>query len=111
MKTRQRSTMVLRKIEWKVRNEQVPVRIIGRKVFESLGLDKSEILIAARDKYGKDIDKAHRLANGRNKERNLGNMVALRGESIFCNSGNWDANGIKMEGRCADLRDELHDEI
>lgn len=106
LKIRHGSSLVLRNIEWKVAKEDVSVPIIGRRVLESLGCDNGKMLMAARDKYGEDIDVSHRLPHDGNEEESSGNIAALFGESVFHNSGNVEEDGIITEEVCVDFGDD-----
>lgn len=56
MRIWQGSNLILGNILWKVSTENIQARIMGRCVLDSLGCDNRKMLMAASDKYGKDID-------------------------------------------------------
>lgn len=111
LKIRHGSSLILRKINWKITNEDIPSPIIGRRVLESLGCDNREMLMAARDKYGDDIDVADRLATDGNQEENEGTIAALFGESVFHSSGQIEEDGLEDEDVYVDLGDDRIEDI
>lgn len=66
---------------WKVSEEEISTPITGRRVLESSRCDNCQLLIAARDKYGYDIDVTKRVRDNRNSEETEGQIAALHGES------------------------------
>lgn len=46
---------ILCDIEWKIAEKPLPTHIIGRRVLVCLACDEREMLLVARDIYGKDI--------------------------------------------------------
>lgn len=62
LRIRQRSRLILRNIVWKVSTENDQIPIIGRRVLESLGYENREMLLAAKDEYGEDIEVEERLS-------------------------------------------------
>lgn len=72
LKIRHGLSLILKNVEWKIDKEDIPVPIIGRKELEYLGCDDRELLIAARDKYGEEIDVACRLKLDGTEEESSG---------------------------------------
>lgn len=68
-----------------ITEEKLALPIIGRSVLESLQCDNHERLLAARDRYGDDIDVVNRLKQDVNKEECKEKIAALVGESVFHN--------------------------
>lgn len=75
--------MILYKIRWKVTNEELPTPIIERRVLESSGCDKREVVMAAGDKLDNDIAVEQRMREDGNEESQEGLIAALYGESVF----------------------------
>lgn len=112
LKIRHGSSLVLRNIEWKVARENIAIPIIGRRVLESIGCDNREMLMAARDKYGEEIDVAQRLDDDGNKEEESErNIAALFGESVFHSGGNVEEDGLVNEEICVDFGDDPPKEV
>lgn len=55
------SNVILRSIVWKIGDEPISTAIIGCRVLESQDCDNRSMLMAARDRYGSDIDVNARL--------------------------------------------------
>lgn len=110
LQIRHGTRLVLRNIQWKVTKEDITLPIIGRKVLESLGCDNREMLMAARDKYGDEIDVNQRLEDDGNKEETEGKIAALFGESLFHSSGIIEDDGLEKDDMYVDLGDDqLHE--
>lgn len=82
---RHASNLILRIIEWKIAEEQIPAHIIGRRVQELLGSDNKEMLLAAMDGYEEKIDLKARMKEKGNKEKRSSVFPGLFGESVFDN--------------------------
>lgn len=86
------TSLILKKILWKVTEEDIRKSITGRRVLDSLGCDKCEMLLAAGDKLGDDFDVKKRLIEDSNEEENDGTIAALYGESVFHSGGQMEVD-------------------
>ncbi len=53
---RQGTTLILRNLKWLVTEQRVLESLLGRPMLDVLGLNSSDILAAASDKYGGEVD-------------------------------------------------------
>lgn len=106
LQIRHASSLILRNVSWKITEEEIPSPIIGRRVLESLGCDNREMLLAARERYGDNIDVANRLQQDGNEEESEGKMAALFVDSVFHNGGQIEDDGLDDEDMYIDLGDD-----
>lgn len=83
MHTQHGSKLILRRITWRITEEDTPRPILGRRVVESLGCDNREMLIAAQDRNGEDVDVVERRKEDENNEESDGMIAALFGKAVF----------------------------
>lgn len=62
--------------------------------------------MAARDKYGKEIDVAQRLTEDGNEKESSRNIAALFGDSVFHSGGIVKEDGLESEEPCADFESD-----
>lgn len=106
LQTKHGSSFILKIISWKVTKEGLPTPIIGGRVLESLGCDNKEMLMAARDNYGDNIDVADRLAGVGNEEESEGRIAAFFGKCIFHNGGHAEDDDLEDGDVYVDLGDD-----
>lgn len=71
------SKLILRTIERNITKERLASLIMGRKVLETIRCDNREVLIAATEKYGENIDVRKKLIKNGNKEESSGMIFSL----------------------------------
>lgn len=98
--------LILRNIEWKITEQLIPTFLKGRRVLESLGCDNQKTVLAARDRYGSDVDIKARLMDGGNAEESSGEIAALCGKSVFHKGGALENDGMEEDNSCADFCDD-----
>lgn len=78
------SSLILRSVEWKSRQELIDTRKKGRTVFDTMGCDNREMLMAANGMHGEGIDDVKQLPGDSNKkEETTKRIAALFAESIL----------------------------
>lgn len=87
LKIRNGSRHILRDVNWKRANEDIPSPTIGRRVLKTLVCDNRETLLAARDRYGDSIDVADCPAKDGNQKESKRTIVPWFGETVFHNGG------------------------
>lgn len=95
-----------RNVIWKVAKGDIEMPIIGRRVLESLGCDNREMLLAARDRFGDEIDVTKRFEEDGNEEEHDSTTAALNGESVFHCGGQFDDDGLNEDDVYVDLGDD-----
>lgn len=115
LQIRHDSSLLLRKIMWKVTVEKLPTPIICRRIWGAFGCDNRQMLITAWDRFRKDIDLTQCLADDGKEEENEGQVAALFEESAFHNSGRIEAdwkikNDIYVD-RGNDPREDMEKEV
>lgn len=83
LRIRHGSHLTVRNVVWKVSKESFETPIKGRSVLESLACDNLEMLMAAREKYGREIDVKEWLSDAGNDDKSSRKIAALFGESVF----------------------------
>lgn len=71
-----------------------------------MGFDNTEILIAARDKYGEDVNMASRLKDDENEEESNGKIASLHWKSVFHSGGSMEDDGFSADDIYVDFRDD-----
>lgn len=105
------SALSLRSVGQKIMEKKVPLPIMGRKALQSLGCDNREIVMAARGRYGDDIDAENRLKRSCNQEESEGEIDVLFGEYVFHNGGPREDDGFDEEDMYIDLGDVCNNYI
>lgn len=82
---------------WKVSTENIQTPIIRKSALDSLEYDYIDMLVAALDNYGGDIDVTKRLREDGNEEDRSGKIDALFCESVFNNCGIVTEDGLQVE--------------
>lgn len=100
LRTRHRSNLTLQNIVWKISTANIQMLIKGKRVLESLACNNREMLMAARDRYGGDINVTERLSEDRNEKDRSGKFAALFGEALFHNREIVEADGPHDEDFC-----------
>lgn len=82
LEDKDRTSLVLRNLEWEVAKDSILVPFIGHSALKSLGLDNCKMLTAVCDKCGKDIEVSSRLPADVNKKsgKSDGIVAVLFGE-------------------------------
>lgn len=81
------------------------------KGLEFLACDNQEMIIAASDKYGVEVDVTRPLDEDGNEEERGGKIAALYGESLFHKSGQVKVDGFTKDDTYEDLDDEPSYEV
>lgn len=105
------SSLIPRNMNWKMTKEEIQRSIIGRRELESPGCDNREMLMAARDKYGNEIDVAGPFVKDGNGEESNGRIAGFIGESVFHNDRQIEDDGLEHEDIYVDLGDDRMEEI
>lgn len=106
LKVRLCSSIILRNMKWRVSKEDIAVSVVERTVLKSLDYDNGEMLVAARDIYGEDIDVTNRLTNGGTEEESNGRIAELYDEFVFQSHVSMEEEGITAEDIYVHFRDD-----
>lgn len=87
----------LKKISWRITEEDIGSPILGKRVLESLECVNREMLLAIKGRYGDDIDVACFIKQYKNEEGCERKIVALFGESVLHNGGQIEDDGLHDE--------------
>lgn len=98
--------LIMRNMFWKVAEEGIHNTGIEGQVFEFLGIDKREVLLTARDKYGDDIDVMKGLMHDGNEKEKNGTIAALHTESTLHRDGSIEDDGLNKKDAYVDLGDD-----
>lgn len=75
-------------------------------VLESVGCKNSEMLLAAREKLGDEVDDNKTLKEDRNEETSEGTIAALYGKPVLHRGGQIEDDGLHDEDMYVDLGDD-----
>lgn len=103
--------LILQNLVWKVAHKNIITPAVKRSVLESLPCDSKEMLMAARDKCGGDIEVKGRLKRDRNKMNLSGKVAVLFKESLFYSGVMIEDNGLQDDNLYADLGEDSQQDV
>lgn len=111
LKMRHGSSLILRNNTWHIPKRGIQTPIIGRMVLQSLGCNNREVLIAAKDRLGNEIDVAKKLSKDGNYEESSNMTASLFGESVFYNGRHIEEDGLAGDDIHVEFGDDPPDII